>query len=210
MEMGELLMANVLVQESSLQAIADAIRAKNRSRNTYTPAEMAPAIRNIPSGGGGEAVLIPKTITENGVSHAVDDEADGYSDVTVAVHPGLLTPHFFDMDTGYVERGEWHIGSATVCYTVVYEVEAGKGYLVMVGGTVGTRFRVMFSEEDTTTATDTVIGTNITNTNNPAPYFFRTYTAPSDGYITITKDNAGRADLKTFVFDLHGLADGNE
>lgn len=202
-------MANVLVQESSLQAIADAIRAKTRSRDTYTPAEMAPAIRQIDGGGGG-VVLIPKSITENGVSYAVDDEADGYSAVTVAVHPGLLTPYVYDMDTGYVERGEWHVGSATVCYTDVYEVEAGRGYLIMVGGITGTRFRVMFSEEDTTTATDTVIGTSITNTNNPAPYTFRTFTAPSDGYFTITKDNAGRAGLKTFVFDLHDLADGNE
>ena len=202
-------MANVLVQESSLEAIADAIRYRKRSRDTYTPAEMAPAIRSI-NGGGGEVVLISKTITENGISHAADDEADGYSDVTVAVHPGLLTPYAYDMDTGYVERGEWHIGSATVCYTDVYEVEAGKSYLIMVGGTVGTRFRAMFSEQDTTTATDTVIGTNITSTNNPAPYTFRTFTAPSDGYFTITKDNAGRAGLRTFVFSLRELADENE
>ena len=202
-------MANVLVQESSLEAIAEAIRYKNRSRDTYTPAQMADAIRRINSGGG-SVVLIPKTITANGTSHAVDDEADGYSDVTVDVHAGLLTPYAYDMDTGYVERGEWHVGSATVCYTDVYQVEAGKGYLVMVGGTVGTRFRAMFSEQDTTTATDTVIGTNITNTNNPAPYAFRIFTAPSDGYITFTKDNAGRANLRTFVFDVKNLADGNE
>ena len=201
-------MANVLVQESSLEAIADAIRYKNRSRDTYTPAQMADAIRRINS--GGSVVLIPKTITANGTNYAVDDEADGYSDVTVDVHAGLLTPYAYDMDTGYVERGEWHVGSATVCYTDVYQVEAGKGYLVMVGGTVGTRFRAMFSEQDTTTATDTVIGTNITNTNNPAPYAFRIFTAPSDGYITFTKDNAGRANLRTFVFDVKNLADGNE
>ena len=203
-------MGNVLVQESSLQAIANAIRAQNGSQDTYTPAQMAPAIMDIPSGGGSEAVLITKTVSINGTSHAEDDGADGYSDVTVDVHVGLLTPYAYDMDTGYVERGEWHVGSATVCYTDVYEVEAGKGYLVMVGGTVGTRFRAMFSEEDTTTATDTVIGTNITNTNNPDPYAFRMFTAPSDGYITFTKDNAGRANLKTFVFDVKNLADGNE
>ncbi len=33
-------------------AIADAIRAKNGSSDTYTPAEMAQAIEDIPSGGG--------------------------------------------------------------------------------------------------------------------------------------------------------------
>ena len=155
-------------------------------------------------------VLIPKTASENGIYRAVADGANGYSVVTVDVHAGLLTPYFFDMDTGYVERGEWHVGSATVCYADVYEVESGKSYLVMEGGTVGTRFRAMFSVEDTTTATDTVIGTSITNTSNPPPYAFRTFTAPSDGFITIMKDNAGRSGLKTFVFDLHGLADGNE
>lgn len=46
-------MANVLVQDSSLTAIADAIRGKNGTTNTYKPGEMADAIINLPSGGGG-------------------------------------------------------------------------------------------------------------------------------------------------------------
>lgn len=44
-------MANVLVQESSLTAIADAIREKNGETTAYKPAEMADAIAAIPSGG---------------------------------------------------------------------------------------------------------------------------------------------------------------
>lgn len=43
-------MANVLVQESSLSDIADAIRAKNGTNNTYKPAQMAGAIRDIAIG----------------------------------------------------------------------------------------------------------------------------------------------------------------
>lgn len=43
-------MAKVLVTESNLQNIADSIRIKNGSSNTYTPAEMAMAIQNIPVG----------------------------------------------------------------------------------------------------------------------------------------------------------------
>lgn len=39
---------------------------------------------NYPSGSGG-ATLITKTITENGVYDATDDNADGYSEVTVTV-----------------------------------------------------------------------------------------------------------------------------
>ena len=38
---------------SIFQAIADAIRGKNGSSDTYTPSQMANAILNIPSGGGG-------------------------------------------------------------------------------------------------------------------------------------------------------------
>lgn len=46
-------MAQVLVNESSIEDIADAIRAKNGSSDTYLPSEMGDAIRNIPAGGGG-------------------------------------------------------------------------------------------------------------------------------------------------------------
>lgn len=46
-------MANVLVNENSLTAIGNAIRSKNGSSTTYKPAEMAPAITALPSGGGG-------------------------------------------------------------------------------------------------------------------------------------------------------------
>lgn len=45
-------MANKLYEESSIQDIADAIRSKNGSSDTYTVSEMSTAIENIPSGGG--------------------------------------------------------------------------------------------------------------------------------------------------------------
>lgn len=44
-------MANKLYSEESISAIARAIRAKNGSSDTYTVAEMAQAIEDIPSGG---------------------------------------------------------------------------------------------------------------------------------------------------------------
>lgn len=42
---------NVLVEENSLQAIADAIREKNGSEDTYKPSQMADAVRGIQGGG---------------------------------------------------------------------------------------------------------------------------------------------------------------
>ena len=50
-------MANVLVQDTSLTAIADAIRAKNGESTLYKPADMASAITAIPTGGGGGEVV---------------------------------------------------------------------------------------------------------------------------------------------------------
>ena len=46
-------MAKVLVNESSLSGIANAIRGKNGSTNTYKPNEMAAAITAIETGSGG-------------------------------------------------------------------------------------------------------------------------------------------------------------
>ena len=43
-------MANKLYNDTSVKAIADAIRAKNGTTNTYTIAEMAGAINDIPTG----------------------------------------------------------------------------------------------------------------------------------------------------------------
>lgn len=45
-------MANVVVNDASLQDVANAIREKNGLETKYKPAEMGQAIRDIPSGGG--------------------------------------------------------------------------------------------------------------------------------------------------------------
>ena len=49
-------MSKVLVNETSLTGIADAIRSKNGTTDTYFPADMAQAILSLPSGGGGEGL----------------------------------------------------------------------------------------------------------------------------------------------------------
>lgn len=54
----------VVVLDSTLTNIADAIRDKNGSQDTYKPGEMAAAITAIPSGGGGG---IPREISAQGV-----------------------------------------------------------------------------------------------------------------------------------------------
>lgn len=61
-------MANVLVQESSLEAIADAIRAKNGTQNTYKPGQMAEAIEAISGGGITPTGTKQISITANGTT----------------------------------------------------------------------------------------------------------------------------------------------
>lgn len=87
----------------------------------------------------------------------------------------------------------------------IYEVQANHQYLISLGANVGTRFRAMFTTTDVTTVTSgSVVGTNIINLNNPASYRNVTYTAPSDGYIVIGKDNIGESGIYTYVFDKAG------
>ena len=72
-------MTKVLVEDSNLTSIANAIREKNGQTTQYKPSEMGKAIEEMPKG----ATLGQKTITENGVYNAIDDGVDGYDVVTV-------------------------------------------------------------------------------------------------------------------------------
>lgn len=79
-------MANVLVEESSLQDIADAIRTKNGTQNTYKPGQMADAIEAIPTGStptGTKQI----SITANGTT-TEDVSAYANAEITVNVSGG--------------------------------------------------------------------------------------------------------------------------
>lgn len=95
-------MANVLIEQDTMADIADAIRGKNGSVSTYTPAQMVTAIANIPTDGGSPNIQA-LSVTANGTYTATDD-VDGYSPVTVSVSgPNLVTGTFTGTTEGVME-----------------------------------------------------------------------------------------------------------
>lgn len=79
-------MANYKVTDTELSGIANAIRLKGgTSEPLVFPSGFESAITNIPSG---SAVLVSKTISQNGIYNPVDDNADAFSQVVVNVSGG--------------------------------------------------------------------------------------------------------------------------
>lgn len=73
--------------DADLTSVANAIRTKGgTSAQLAFPAGFVQAVQDIPT--GTSPTLITKTITENGTYEASDDDADGYSEVTVNVSGG--------------------------------------------------------------------------------------------------------------------------
>ena len=198
-------MANVLVRESSLQAIANAIRGKTGGSDTYTPAQMGPAVLAM---NGNSAVLGTKVITYNGTFLAADDSLDGYSSVTVSRDPNLH-PYAFDFTDGYALNSIWRLPdshTAGYYHTDLYLVEAGHRYQLCTGSVVGNQYCAVYFASDPTVATTTMPGREVHQIYPVAPPATNativTWTAPGDGYLAITKDNTGAEGLKTYVFDI--------
>lgn len=90
-------MSNVLVEETSLQDIANAIREKTNSSDLYKPHEMADAIMNI---SGDEVEPEPATIGVN-LHDSETDTPDTYlSGATVIAYNGWTTTDFIPAEDG--------------------------------------------------------------------------------------------------------------
>lgn len=110
-------MANYKVSAEELTSVADAIRTKGGTSDVLSfPNGFVEAIDDIPTSGG--STLINKTVTENGIYNASEDNADGYSKVTVNVASKLVSGTF----TGETEGSGMEI-------TIPY---SGNGYPVAV------------------------------------------------------------------------------
>lgn len=155
--------------------------------------------------------LSTKNITHNGHYLASVNNLDAYTEITTNIHPGLIQPYVYDMQTlHYIANGVWEVTGQTISCIDIYEVESGVSYIISLDKSVGTRFRVMFSEEDPSNTTERIVGKNIRNMNNPAPYESVIFNSTANGYLSIGKDNAGLAGLKSYVISIPKLIHEND
>lgn len=91
-------MSNVLVEESSLKAIADSIRAKNGSANTYNPGDMAAAIDEID-------VNMPSDMEWANYAITANIDMDSYDTETVTITlPKVTTLNFTNNSNNTVTK----------------------------------------------------------------------------------------------------------
>ena len=141
----------------------------------------------------------------DGTTHTVTDYCDFIPDIagtqitvtTKCAHPDA--PHIFDLNNGYVDGQTWKVDASA--FSDVYKVKAGHKYLLALDEHVGSCFKVMFTSSDVSNASEDVIGTSITDTNNPATYASVEYTPSSNGYLVVTKDSGGTSGIKTYLYD---------
>lgn len=113
-------MANVLVQDTSLQAIANAIRAKNGESTLYKPAEMAAAINALPTGSGGGALDFLTNETDYGVA-IYQNGSETSSSRTLALPDGITFDDVkFIIGTGYVNNSNGTLYNDSRFGTYIY------------------------------------------------------------------------------------------
>ena len=182
--------------QAARNAIRNTLLAWGLPVSTDKLDELAAALAALPNRGA-----MTESLEEDGIFTIPQGFHNGSGTVANAVHAGKMEPYVYDFNIGYVNGPTWVYENPTNTFSDIYRVEAGHSYFIGLGGTVGTRFRAMFTTEDVTEATGNVAGVSIRNANNPAAYANAAYAAEEDGYIIVAKDNVGTSGLKSYVYD---------
>lgn len=97
----------------------------------------------VSSGGG--STLITKHILANGTYEAIDDSADGYSEVIVNVPSNVLTPEYQGLAYCYAgTNGIFYHYTTNINYVNFFELEANIEYYFFIGHNVSNRLRALF------------------------------------------------------------------
>lgn len=116
-----------------------------------------------------------------------------------------ITPYVFDFNGAWIGIGNGLLTyeNPSKCYLDIYEVSAGTEYLLTLGTTVGTRFRVIFSTTDVSTGNSgTVQGVAVNSfQGSPSAYEHLSYTPNENGYLIVQKDNADTTGIATYLYE---------
>lgn len=113
-----------------------------------------------------------------------------------------LTPIAYDYEPGYINQATWTYQNSVNNHSDVYLVQEGHQYTLKLGSVVGTRFRAVVLTTNPVGTTVNITGKSIINKNNPSAHDSVTFTAETDGFLVVTKDNVGTSGLKSWVFDI--------
>ena len=108
----------------------------------------------------------------------------------------------YDYEKGYNNQGSWIYEDSTNNHSDVYEIEEGHLYVLELGSVVGTRFRASALDTNPVGSTGIITGVQVVQQNNPQPHARAIFTAPYDGWVIVTKDNASTTGLKSYLFDI--------
>lgn len=114
-------MAKVITDNQHYKDIADAIRAKTESGDSYKPSEMADAIMAIEGGGEFDGELEPGFVTPTGQEFTAYPDGAGFSSVTVAGDVNLEPQNIAMGVTIYGVEGTLKIGSSTGDVPAAYQ-----------------------------------------------------------------------------------------
>ena len=148
--------------------------------------------------------VVSEVLQQGYRAHGADGEVvTGTLEISVP-RADALKPYREDLNSGTITTGAWNPENPTNTYADEYQVVANHRYFLTLGGTVGNRFRVLFTTQEVSQAIANISGTSINMTNNPAAYSNVTYTPASDGYISVVKSNTGVTGIKTYMYDMTG------
>ena len=199
-------MGNKLYEESSVQAIANAIRTKLGTDAAYKIGDMATAVSLIPTG------ITPTgsiTLSTNG-TYDVTNYASAIVDVNAMTPSYIKNPIEFDYTNGYVDtNGKWIYQTPSNNYLDIYTVEQGKSYKLMLGAVIGNRARGCLTTTDVRTlpAGSEVQGTFVGTANTFIPGTWFPFTSSIDGYLVFQKCNDSQADIQTYLFCVEEMTD---
>ena len=121
----------------------------------------------------------------------------------------VLEPLHADFNGGYLGSAtQWYYEANSTFRNDIYQLEAGKHYLIHLGSSVGNRFRVAYFDVDPYTVTSNLTGNAYDYWDDPPAYAVATSTsAPrhamltpaADCFLVIQKTSASVDGIKTYV-----------